>query len=192
MGGVGEEMRVLESREWYSASYAPQGVPNSDHLKIRIAKLSLVLNSIPEQHVILETLFLSVDPYLRSRMTGREDGLYFPQFNLNEVIIAFGVGRVIKSNDTNYSEGDIVISPVTPLAEYCVVIADPKPGSNVFISAAAGGVGMYAGQLAKLKGSRVIGSTGSDEKVRLMKEEFGYDDAFNYHKEIDFDAALSK
>ena len=45
------------------------------------------------------------------------------------------------------------------------VLGDPKPGSNVFISAAAGAVGMYAGQLAKLKGCRVIGSTGSDEKV---------------------------
>lgn len=47
------------------------------------------------------------------------------------------------------------------------VIADPKPGSNVFISAAAGAVGMYAGQLAKLRGCRVIGSTGSDEKVSV-------------------------
>ncbi|KAM2267630.1 hypothetical protein ACFX1S_045857 [Malus domestica] len=51
---------------------------------------------------------------------------------------------------------------------------------------------MYAGQLAKLRGCTVIGSTGSDEKVRLIKEEFGYDDAFNYHTETDFDAALSK
>lgn len=46
------------------------------------------------------------------------------------------------------------------------LFGDPKPGSNVFISAAAGAVGMYAGQLAKLKGCRVVGSTGSDEKVR--------------------------
>jgi NADPH-dependent curcumin reductase CurA len=46
------------------------------------------------------------------------------------------------------------------------VVAEPiKAGSNVFISAAAGAVGMYAGQLAKLKGCRVVGSTGSDEKV---------------------------
>lgn len=45
------------------------------------------------------------------------------------------------------------------------VLGDPKPGSNVFISAASGAVGMNAGQLAKIRGCRVIGSTGSDEKV---------------------------
>ncbi|CAB4274196.1 unnamed protein product [Prunus armeniaca] len=61
--------------------------PNSDHLKICTAKLSLALNSIPERHAVLLNLFLSVDPYLRSRMTGLEDGLYLPQFNLNEVHI---------------------------------------------------------------------------------------------------------
>nr|KYP43812.1 Zinc-type alcohol dehydrogenase-like protein PB24D3.08c [Cajanus cajan] len=49
------------------------------------------------------------------------------------------------------------------------VVGDPKPGSNVLISAASGGVGMIAGQLAKLRGCRVIGSTGSDEKVLLFK-----------------------
>lgn len=45
------------------------------------------------------------------------------------------------------------------------VLADPKPGSNVFISAASGAVGINAGQLAKIRGCRVIGSTGSDDKV---------------------------
>lgn len=44
------------------------------------------------------------------------------------------------------------------------VIGNPKPGSNVFISAAAGGVGMFAGLLAKLKGCRVVGSTGSTKR----------------------------
>ncbi|KAM1218422.1 hypothetical protein TB2_045545 [Malus domestica] len=209
--------------------FPAEGVPTSDHLKLRTVTLSLSPDSIPEQHVILETLFISVEPYLRSRITGREDGLYNPQFNLDEVIAGFGVGRVIRSKDSNHVEGDIVVSPFTHFAEYCVVpsqfvarridpnngiplpeyisslglpgfaawvgielLADPKPGSNVFISAAAGAVAMYAGQLAKLRGCTVIGSTGSDEKVRLIKEEFGYDDAFNYHTDTDFDAALSK
>ena len=45
------------------------------------------------------------------------------------------------------------------------VLGDPKPGSNVFISAASGAVGINAGQLAKIRGCRVIGSTGSDDKV---------------------------
>ncbi|KAL4581328.1 hypothetical protein LXL04_017542 [Taraxacum kok-saghyz] len=72
------------------------------------------------------------------------------------------------------------------------VIGNLYPTSNVFISATAGGVGMFAGQLAKLKGCRVVGSTGSREKVELLKDEFEYDDAFNYHKESDFDAALAK
>ena len=78
-------MTLVQSREWYMAAYAPEGVPTSDHLKLRTVNISLALDSIPEQHVILETLFLSLDPYLRSRMTGREDGLYSPQFNINEV-----------------------------------------------------------------------------------------------------------
>lgn len=71
-------------------------------------------------------------------------------------------------------------------------IANSQPGSNVYISAAAGGVGSIAGQLAKVKGCRVVGSVGSNDKVKLLKEECGYDDAFNYCIETDYDAALTK
>nr|XP_009763614.1 PREDICTED: (+)-pulegone reductase-like [Nicotiana sylvestris] len=67
-------------------------------------------------------------------------------------------------------------------------IGNAKAGSNVYISAAAGGVGIIAGQLAKVKGCRVVGSVGSDDKVKLLKEECGYDDAFNYRVETDYDA----
>ena len=229
VGGCGgENSTVVESREWVMSAYAAEGVPTSDHLKLRTTKLSLDANSIPDGHVAVELLWISVDPYLRTRMTGHDDGLYFSQFALNEVITAFGVGRVFLSKNGKFSTGDIVINPFFPFAEYCIapptflrvidptagielpaylsslgvpgfaawvgieVLGNPKPGSNVFISAAAGGGGIFAGQLAKLKGCRVVGSTGTDEKVKLLKEEFGYDEAFNYNKETDFDAALRK
>ncbi|MEU7277399.1 NADP-dependent oxidoreductase [Streptomyces sp. NPDC045431] len=56
-----------------------------------------------------------------------------------------------------------------------------KEGDAVFVSGAAGAVGSQVGQLAKLRGaSRVIGSAGSDEKVKLLVEEYGFDAAFNY------------
>ncbi|MCA1223371.1 NADP-dependent oxidoreductase [Streptomyces sp. 8L] len=56
-----------------------------------------------------------------------------------------------------------------------------KEGDAVFVSGAAGAVGGVVGQLAKIKGaSRVIGSAGSDEKVRLLLDEYGFDAAFNY------------
>lgn len=56
-----------------------------------------------------------------------------------------------------------------------------KEGDAVFVSGAAGAVGSQVGQLARIKGaSRVIGSAGSDDKVKLLTEEYGFDAAFNY------------
>ena len=59
-------------------------------------------------------------------------------------------------------------------------LAEVKAGEVIFISGAAGAVGNVAGQLAKLRGCRVIGSAGSPEKVRFLREECGFDDAFDY------------
>ena len=63
-------------------------------------------------------------------------------------------------------------------------IAGLKEGDTVFVSGAAGAVGTAVGQIAKLLGAgRVIGSAGSAEKVALLTEKYGYDEAFNY-KEV--------
>jgi NADPH-dependent curcumin reductase CurA len=59
-------------------------------------------------------------------------------------------------------------------------LVDVKAGDRVFISAAAGAVGSVAGQLAKLRGCRVIGSAGSPEKVAMLLGELGFDAAFDY------------
>ncbi|MFE5831282.1 NADP-dependent oxidoreductase [Streptomyces sp. NPDC056488] len=60
-------------------------------------------------------------------------------------------------------------------------VASFKEGDAVFVSGAAGAVGSQVGQMARLRGaSRVIGSAGSDEKVKWLVEELGFDAAFNY------------
>jgi len=59
-------------------------------------------------------------------------------------------------------------------------LVEVKAGDVVFVSGAAGAVGNVAGQLAKLRGCRVIGSAGSAEKLRFLTEECGFDAAFNY------------
>ena len=59
-------------------------------------------------------------------------------------------------------------------------ITDPKPGETLVISTAAGAVGSLVGQIGKIKGCRVVGLTGSDEKCRWIKDELGFDAAINY------------
>ncbi|KAL6976094.1 hypothetical protein U1Q18_024886 [Sarracenia purpurea var. burkii] len=71
-------------------------------------------------------------------------------------------------------------------------ICSPKKGDYVFISAASGAVGQIVGQFAKLMGCYVVGSVGSKEKVDLLKNKLGFDDAFNYKEEHDLDAALKR
>ena len=59
-------------------------------------------------------------------------------------------------------------------------IGEPKPGETVVVSGAAGATGSLAGQLAKVRGARVVGIAGSDEKCRWLTEDLGFDAAVNY------------
>ncbi|ORX89681.1 NAD(P)-binding protein [Basidiobolus meristosporus CBS 931.73] len=70
-------------------------------------------------------------------------------------------------------------------------IGEPKQGETIFISAASGAVGQVVGQIAKIKGLRVVGAAGDDSKVKFLLDELKFDAAFNY-KKMDLDEAFNK
>ncbi len=69
-------------------------------------------------------------------------------------------------------------------------ICDPQRGETVVVSGAAGAVGMLVGQIAKIKGCRVVGMAGSDAKVSWLLDELSFDAAFNYKTTLDVQAKL--
>jgi NADPH-dependent curcumin reductase CurA len=166
-----------------------------------------------EGQVLVRNRYLSVDPYMRGRMSAAKS--YVAPFELGKVMQGGAVGEVVASNAEGISAGDhilhffgwreyaavdaqhaVKVDPeAAPLSTYLGVLgmtgltayagllrtAAFKEGDAVFVSGAAGAVGSQVGQIAKLKGaSRVIGSAGSAEKVKLLVEEYGFDAAFNY------------
>lgn len=70
-------------------------------------------------------------------------------------------------------------------------VGQPKEGDTVVISGAAGAVGTIVGQIAKIKGARVVGIAGGADKVRYLTEELGFDAAIDYKSE-DVSAALKQ
>ncbi|MEK5391494.1 NADP-dependent oxidoreductase [Margalitia sp. FSL K6-0131] len=173
--------------------------------------------------VLVRTIYISVDPYLRGRMQDVKS--YIPPFQLNEVITSGVIGQVVDSKSELFAKGDVIIgnlgwqeysiakekeirkidpkqAPVTAnlsiigltgLTAYfgLLDIGQPKAGETVVVSGAAGAVGATVGQIAKIKGTRVVGIAGTDEKCRYLINELGFDAAINYKKE-DVPSALEK
>jgi NADPH-dependent curcumin reductase CurA len=71
-------------------------------------------------------------------------------------------------------------------------VCHPRAGETVVVSAAAGAVGMLAGQLAKIMGCRAVGVAGSDAKVAFLVDELGFDGAFNYKATTDYLGPLQR
>ena len=82
---------------------------------------------------------------------------------------------------------------VTGLTAYfgLLDLGEPKEGQTVLVSGAAGATGSVAGQIAKIKGSRVVGIAGGPKKCRWLVEEAGFDDVIDYKNE-DVDARIAE
>ncbi len=174
--------------------------------------------------VLVQTLYLSVDPYVRGRLTGVTT--YARGLDLGEVIVGGVVGRVLETNDPRCNAGDIVegmlgwqeyaaapakslrkVDPAAgPISSSLYVlgmpgltayfglleICKPQPGETVVVSGAAGAVGSLVGQIARIKRCRAIGIAGTEEKVRFLVDELGFDAAFNYRETTDYDSKLKE
>lgn len=71
-------------------------------------------------------------------------------------------------------------------------IGKPKEGDTIVISGAAGAVGGIVGQIGKIKGCRVIGIAGTDEKIEMLKKDFGFDAGINYKTNSNIEAAVKE
>ena len=179
-------------------------------------------SSIPspnENEILVRTLYLSVDPYMRGRM--QDSKSYIAPFELNKVIVGGVVAEVVESRSDAFKQGDVVVGNLS-WAEYTVAtekeirkvdpalapvtthlgilglpgltayfglldIGKPKEGETVVVSGAAGAVGSVVGQIAKIKGAKVVGIAGSDAKIDYLLNELGFDAAVNYKKESFWD-----
>ncbi|MDE3182114.1 MAG: NADP-dependent oxidoreductase [Bacteroidota bacterium] len=105
-------------------------------------------------------------------------------------------GDSIQKIDTNLAPASyyLGILGMPGLTAYfgLIHIGKPKEGETVVISGAAGAVGIVVGQIAKLKGCRVIGIAGSDEKIKMLKDEFNFDEVINYKTTSDMKKAIQE
>ncbi len=194
------------SREIRLAS-RPTGIPAADNFTLA----ETTLPPLQDHQVLVRNHFISVDPYMRGRMTERKS--YVPPFEIGKVLEGGAVGEVIESRSGKFKAGDVVTSmngwreafiaapgelhaiknAVSPHSVYLgalgmtgmtawagLTLVGVNTRDVIYISGAAGAVGNMAGQLAKLRGCRVIGSAGSEEKVKRLLDECGFDAAFNY------------
>jgi len=95
-----------------------------------------------------------------------------------------GLARLPKESVSDLTVYLGLLSMVGPTAYFGLLdVGKPKSGETLVVSAAAGAVGSIVGQIGKIKGCRVVGIAGSDEKCRWITETLGFDAAINYKTE---------
>lgn len=184
----------------------PTGFPTPDHF----AFVESPLPSPAPGTALVENLYWSVDPYHREMMDGDfELNAPLEGRTLGRIVASRDPGLPegeIVFHRKGWRTHALVTPEETrrlpryegvPLSAYLSVlggtgltayvgltrIAGLREGDDVFVSAAAGGVGTATGRFARLLGAgRLVGSAGSPEKVRYLTEQVGYDEAFDYHE----------
>ncbi len=196
----------------------PVGFPKVSDFHLDYAPLP----SLAAGEVLVRSVYLSLDPYMRGRMN--DAASYAAPVGLGEVMTGGAVAFVLESENPRFRPGDAVegmlgwqeyaaiegrdlrkidpaLAPISTalgvlgrpgLTAYfgLLDICQPHRGETVVVSGAAGAIGMLVGQIAKLKGCRVLGVASSDAKISWLMDELGFDAAFNYRTEESFELRL--
>ncbi|MEF1290163.1 NADP-dependent oxidoreductase [Vibrio sp. M260118] len=197
----------------------PVGAPVADNFRLEEST-----KPTPKQgEVLLRSVYLSLDPYMRGRMSDAKS--YADPVALDEVMVGGTVCQVEASNHPDFEVGEWVLgftgwqdygisngeglikmgkSPSYPSYALGVMgmpgftaymglldIGQPKQGDTLVVAAATGAVGSMVGQIGKLKGCRVIGVAGGEEKCLYAKEQLGFDECID-HKADNFAEQLAQ
>ncbi|MDH3734688.1 MAG: NADP-dependent oxidoreductase [Gemmatimonadota bacterium] len=187
----------------------PRGEPVPSDFRLE----EMPIPEIRQNQVLLQTMYLSLDPYMRGLMNETTAENYAPPLPLGAVMPGGTVSRVASSSHPDFGEGDLVASNsgwqeyqaagtrglerlerdmahpsyavgvlgMTGFTAYhgLLRMTDPQPGETVALAAATGAVGAVVGQLAKMRGCRVVGLAGSQAKIDYAEGTLGYDVCIN-------------
>ena len=189
----------------------PVGMPLPSDFRLEEAPVPEPANG----ECLVQVSYLSVDPYMRGRISGRKS--YAAPVEIGQTIVGNAVGRVIASKSDSIGVGEYVhgnlgwqeyaavsddavlkVDPsAAPLSAWIGVLGMPgltayygllkvagvSPGETVCVSGAAGAVGSAVGQIARIKGCRVVGIAGGARKCGWVRDELGFDAAIDYKGE---------
>jgi hypothetical protein len=135
---------------------------------------------------------VEVGEVIVGRVVGQVEETHHPEFAAGTIVLGdFGWQLFALSDGTGVRKVDPTLAPISTalgilgmpgLTAYfgLLKLGKPRRDETVVVSGAAGAVGSIAGQIAKIRGCHVVGIAGSDEKVRHVTEDLGFDSAFNY------------
>ncbi|HEM8065352.1 TPA: NADP-dependent oxidoreductase [Enterobacter hormaechei] len=209
---------TTQNRRWVLAS-RPHGAPVAENFRLEEQPIP----TPAEGQVLLRTVWLSLDPYMRGRMSDAPS--YSPPVEIGAVMVGGTVSRVETSRHPDYKEGEWVLgysgwqeyelsdgqglvkldeNPSHPSWALGVLgmpgftaymglldIGQPQAGETLVVAAATGPVGATVGQIGKIKGCRVIGVAGGEEKCRHAVDVLGFDACLDHHAD-DFAEQLAK
>jgi len=193
------------NKQWIYASK-----PNAQVSPANFRLQEAAMPQAKDGEVLVRTTLLPLDPASRAWMIGPtyrpmlEPGEVMAGWGIGEVVTSnaknYAPGdlvsgdygwqqyaavpaRTLTKHDKKHKPEHILgVLGITGLTAYfgLLEVGRPRPGETVLVSGAAGAVGTVAGQIAKLMGCRVVGTTSSADKCRWLVDELGFDAAVDY------------